>query len=573
MLVLFLQAAAILILTPAYLASAFTEEKERKTLHFLYVTSLRDHELVLGKLLGRLALLGTILIVGLPVLSACLAYGPVELSLIATGMAASVLALLSTGSISILCSVWLRTTQEAILSSYGILFIMGIICIGLPPVSPILFAAHCEEQIETEWKSWEEELANRLSTNHPDPRMFPQTRNSARGTGGLPLLAKPKSVDIRLNALVPYSVVHGLAFFFCTGLSIWIVRVSRKSSAEMGPLPVRPAELMHLTTPLPVRLAQEERTWQHDSVRIGWPIKEPALLWKEMELGQMRLPASVPNTLAALFSWKKRDALGVAACIALLYYFRWSLPKDQIADLESGVALLIGYSSIVAICIWCLFLSFRVAGSITREREQDTLHALLMLPVERHEILRAKWLGSILRFGQIGYALAIIWLLGLVIGALHPLAFVLLVTACATYLSFFSAIGLWISLVSRSTLWANLSMALVLMLCFTIAMANPLASALEIDRQHNSRSGQAFELLANPSYVILLSAFSWHALDDPLAKTDDASDFIYLRHGAEPDRKRLRRNLVMIPVNVALFGSAAWVFWLLSRRKFRSVIC
>ena len=81
LLILTLQMMALLVITPAYLAGAFTEEKERKTLQFLFATDLRDRELVLGKLFGRLMLLGTILLVGLPLISLYVSWGPVEVSL------------------------------------------------------------------------------------------------------------------------------------------------------------------------------------------------------------------------------------------------------------------------------------------------------------------------------------------------------------------------------------------------------------------------------------------------------------------------------------------------------------
>ena len=45
------------------------EEKERDTLRLLFTTPLLDREIVLGKLLGRLTHLGTVILAGLPILS------------------------------------------------------------------------------------------------------------------------------------------------------------------------------------------------------------------------------------------------------------------------------------------------------------------------------------------------------------------------------------------------------------------------------------------------------------------------------------------------------------------------
>ena len=52
--ILTVQAATILVLTPAYLGSAIAEEKERRTVDLLLTTLLSDRQFVLGKLFARL---------------------------------------------------------------------------------------------------------------------------------------------------------------------------------------------------------------------------------------------------------------------------------------------------------------------------------------------------------------------------------------------------------------------------------------------------------------------------------------------------------------------------------------
>src|SRR5262245_26256319 len=48
------QGAAVVVLTPAYLASAITTEKERRTLELLFTTPLSGWEIVAGKLAARI---------------------------------------------------------------------------------------------------------------------------------------------------------------------------------------------------------------------------------------------------------------------------------------------------------------------------------------------------------------------------------------------------------------------------------------------------------------------------------------------------------------------------------------
>jgi ABC-type Na+ efflux pump permease subunit len=63
-----IQVAAVFWLTPAYLASAIVQEKERRTIEFLLITDLSSREIVLGLAFSRLALLALVLLAGLPIL-------------------------------------------------------------------------------------------------------------------------------------------------------------------------------------------------------------------------------------------------------------------------------------------------------------------------------------------------------------------------------------------------------------------------------------------------------------------------------------------------------------------------
>ncbi len=564
LLVLSLQTGALLLLTPAYLASAFTEDKERKTLHFLFATTLRDHELVLGKLFGRLALLGTVLLVGLPVMSLSLAYGPVDFSFILVGVAASILALLSMGSVSILCSILCPNTLAAVLSSYSLVIAMNLFCFGLPAVSPLMFLTSCENQVESEWKTWEKEVADTLKMYQPGSETFVPARWGTLAPVRPPMIPKPNSAEIRLWAIVPYAIVHGLIFLFCAGLSVGIVRNFCLSPNHDFEVIARAVEPVRLSESDPPVAAWQEPAWVHHYDRPQIHVKEPALLWKEIEWGDIGMPAAIPRDWRGLLVWK-REALILPAIIALACYLRWQFPKEKLADFDAGAAALIGYVTIFCMGIWSLFLAFRVSGSITREREQDTLQSLLMLPGDREEILHAKGWGNILRFGLIGYALLAVWLGGLITGVLHPLAFVLLAGACAIYLAFLAGLGVWISLSSRSTLWANLSMVLMLMLCFTTALAKRAVYAPEYRSQKLNWLTDAPDELINPGYVLRDAAFSWQA-SEVLSWQYDC-EFQNPRAAKERERsaRLFLQKLAMISLNLAFFGAAAWFFWQLSR--------
>jgi ABC-type Na+ efflux pump permease subunit len=101
-------------------------------------------------------------------------------------------------------------------------------------------------------------------------------------------------------------------------------------------------------------------------------------------------------------------------------------------------------------------VAVRASTSISGERDRDTLDALLTSPLDSHDILFAKWLGSWLSVRWAWLWLWLIWGIGLATGAMHPIGAVLSSIAWLTYASCLSGIGLWYSIACRTTLRATL---------------------------------------------------------------------------------------------------------------------
>src|SRR5262249_34292208 len=97
------QFALVLLLTPIYTAGAIAEEKDRKTLEFILATDLESREIVLSKLLSRIANLSMIVMTGLPVLSAMQFLGGVDPDLLLASFAAIGLTIMSVAGVSIVC--------------------------------------------------------------------------------------------------------------------------------------------------------------------------------------------------------------------------------------------------------------------------------------------------------------------------------------------------------------------------------------------------------------------------------------------------------------------------------------
>jgi hypothetical protein len=112
------QFAAVVLLTPAYVAGGVAEEKERKTLEFLLATDLRGREIVFGKLLARLGNLALFVLTGLPVLSLMQFFGGIDPGMLLASFAATALTAISLAALGILLSVQRRRARDAIILTY-----------------------------------------------------------------------------------------------------------------------------------------------------------------------------------------------------------------------------------------------------------------------------------------------------------------------------------------------------------------------------------------------------------------------------------------------------------------------
>src|SRR5207247_2621258 len=95
------QLVAVILLTPAYVAGAISDEKDRKTLEFMLATDLNNHEIILSKLLSRLANITLFVLTGLPILSILQFVGGVDAELMLYGFAGTGLTMVGIASISI----------------------------------------------------------------------------------------------------------------------------------------------------------------------------------------------------------------------------------------------------------------------------------------------------------------------------------------------------------------------------------------------------------------------------------------------------------------------------------------
>src|SRR5262249_52424347 len=123
------QAVLVVLLTPAYVAGAIAEDKERRTIEFLFATDLHSREIVFGKLAARVGNLVLFLFTGLPVLSLIQFFGGIDPAILLSVFAATGVTMLSLAGVGILNSSLRRRARDAIALTY--LVAIGYIGISL----------------------------------------------------------------------------------------------------------------------------------------------------------------------------------------------------------------------------------------------------------------------------------------------------------------------------------------------------------------------------------------------------------------------------------------------------------
>jgi ABC-type transport system involved in multi-copper enzyme maturation permease subunit len=521
------QGVAVLVLTPAYLAGAVTEEKERGTLDLLFTSDLSDREIILGKLLARLLHLGCVFLAAVPVLCLTLLWGGVSAPLLLAGCVATAATLLSVGGVSVLCSVLCGKGRAALAWSYVLVTALCLVGLASPlpfVSSPVAFVLHLDQK-----------LAGRAGA----------------GAAGLDMTTAAHLAYL-------YGMVHVLVAWACVALAIRRLRVAARGPEPLGLPPAGPVSASWVVQTRVRRSVGDE---DEEAARLLYgparapvsrppPVGDRPLLWKEMYQGGPLAVGPPPRRLLKEVAGPWLFALLLAgACVLVVR----ATARDHARGLTGALNLLCCTVGVDLMAVWCAGVAFRAAGSISRERERGTLDGLLALPVERVALLRAKWLGSIFRWRGLGYGLVALWASGLALGAMHPLAVLLAALSCAVSLALLASLGLWLSLVARTTLRANVSMAVVLLLwLFGAWLAWPSVGPPVLLAGPNPGHFDWFG--CNPLGAWWVAQFFWSDLAEEAAR----------------EAPRCRSLLGAVFAGLAVQVGAAGLLWLLALRRFRS---
>lgn len=394
------QMAAVFLLTPAYTAGAIADERERRTFDFLLTTHLTDREIVLGMLASRMSHLVLLLLAGLPVLGIMQVMGGVDPGLVAAGFAATAATLFSVGSLSILISVLTRRPLAAMFRTY--IWIAMFLTVGacVPPLNfghPIL-------------------AVERLRTS---------------------LFSAPGTVSTVTDVATSYVLTHVVCALVLLLIAVAQLRPASRRLVE--PPPKFEDEPPYPGAPQPEPFAP---------LRVRPRARDNALLWKEMYVEQEFRWERVHPVMAVLLLFAGVCTAAVGLTIVVV-----GLSTGLGVAEPMNVWMQVVGTTIC--CLICVVVGFYAAGSISRERERQTLDSLLTLPESTDAVLQAKWLGSLLSVRQIYPLLGLVYGLALLTGGLHFAALPLLAVAAVSYVAFVASLGLYFSVICSSTLRAT----------------------------------------------------------------------------------------------------------------------
>jgi ABC-type transport system involved in multi-copper enzyme maturation permease subunit len=438
------QLIGILAMAPVMAVGTIATERERRTIDYLFATDLSNFEIVVGKTFARLAIVGQLVLVSLPILFIFRLLGGIPADLLAASfLIAGSTALLLT-SLSVCISVWSPRARDAVMRVYRVLAVVIIVPLILWPLLVMI-------QMQNLGGTWWGDAFSRgldfcWSVNPIAVLGMAFSGGAAAGAGFdfapvLRMAAWHLAFSIGLVAMATAAVrrVH-----------------LRDSSRGAGGAKSDPAGLRWY----------ERYRWRP---RLG----DDAMLWKE---------AFAPTAKTRLgFLGVAANAVVVVIALGLTAYFFFAAALETYGMRDENFFFFAAIETVVLGVCFMLLLAARAAGLVTIEKERDCWLSLLSTPLTGAEIMRAKMLGN-LYAARWGYLLLLVtWLLAACFDARYLLLIPLLTGSFLMCTLFVTNVGLQYSLGSETSLRAmGATLATVLFVgggyffcgCFCLASAS-----------------------------------------------------------------------------------------------------
>ena len=414
----FAQLVAVLLLTPAYVATSIAVEKRRRTIEYLFATDLTNREIVLGKWVARTFNVLMLVLVGVPILMMGYCFGRIDSSQIVELTALTLSTVIAVASVSMAVSVHSRDVRKALSGTYCVVVLLLI--------APFLYRALGEGVFA---------LLDWLAIGFPGMTWL---RENFMVVSDHLVLAEP-------FAVFAASMARGTAVAFAVGSNDWAWLFGLHGAVSVVCLALAIARLRTAYSRDQSVVAKKDR--KRLAKRPRWlrprPLGENAMLWKEWFFGGRRSGLVWQGLLVALGL-----VFYLPFIIALNEYFASPGIVDRRAvELNRYVrtvgTLMIGLTYVV--------VAIKAASSISMERDKDTWLSLLATPLGGAEVIGAKLLAALRPLAALIACFIPAWGLAVFFGALSPLALPVLVIAIGTYGFAVASLGVYHSLRRKTT--------------------------------------------------------------------------------------------------------------------------
>lgn len=418
-----IQYGMVLLVTPAYVAGTITDEKERKTIDYLFTTDLANREIVFGKLAARLATVILYVLAGLPVIAFLQLFGGIDPDLALASTAASLVTAVGLSAVAIALSAAMKRSREAILASYGLL---ALYLVGTIVLSAVMMVWSRGGWTTINLFGWTFNLIDVTDWLAAGNAVLAVPMATRGGTTFDPAVI----VSLLGRYVVFWSMVSVLAIG-------WAVTRLRRVALQQSHGPVVSKKAV-------VRQAR----------------KRPAMgnapwVWKEVFTTDRR-----GGCFGVLFRAVVIGAVAIVPILMIYFIFldtyrSYRSFSSKWEDFVDGVNAWVRVSTGVITFLLCLAAALRGASAVAGEKDRDTWVSLCVSPVTVVELLFAKWLGAMLGQRFLLWVLGVIWVIGILTGAVYWFMVPVTLLFLSVFLSGFALAGIWCSISARTALVAN----------------------------------------------------------------------------------------------------------------------
>jgi ABC-type transport system involved in multi-copper enzyme maturation permease subunit len=353
------QLLAVVVLGPAMVAGTIATERERRTIEYLFASSLSNAEIVLGKLAARMLHLVYLVLAGVPILALMMLLGGIAPEALLVLAVITLCTVLTVSTLSIAVSVWSSRAREAVTRTYLVLFVLLV----LPPMTMMVGRT-------TSYMKFVAPVIEPFVEANPFT-ILTTIMGSASGA----------NYGAAFGMLFDFARNHLILSLVLAAAATW--RVRRVHLKQQGKAARRRWRFSHFFRP---------------------SVGNQPMLWKEV----------FAEPAAARLGWVGHIAmmLIVLAVILLTGYVFWGAMTHGYTYQRINNFYYLEYAmpmGAVLACAGLLLAGARAAGSITSEKERDCWASLLSTPLEPGEIIWAKIAGNLWSLRGLGLLLLLIW--------------------------------------------------------------------------------------------------------------------------------------------------------------------